>query len=48
MQVRRKADGAKNLVKEWLLKWKDNPAVEFDPAHANIQGATLEWSPMIR
>ena len=39
LQVRRKADGAKNLVKEWLLKWKDNPLVEADPAHSNIQGA---------
>lgn len=39
MQVRRKADGAKNLVKEWLLKWRDNPLVEADPSHTNIKGA---------
>ena len=37
-QVRRKADGAKNLVKEWLADWRDSPLVAQDPSHSQIQG----------
>ena len=37
-QVRRKADGAKNLVKEWLTDWRDSPLVTQDPSHSQIQG----------
>ena len=41
VQVRRKADGAKNLVKEWLTDWRDSPLVAQDPSHSQIRGKAL-------
>lgn len=37
-QVRRKAEGAKTLVKQWLADWRDSPLVTQDPSHIQIQG----------
>ncbi len=38
VQVRRRADSAKNLVKEWLTEWRDSPLVAQDPSHSQIRG----------
>ena len=43
-QVRRKADGAKNLVKQWLTDWRDSPLVTQDPSHTQIQGTLGMWA----
>jgi hypothetical protein len=37
-QVRRKADGAKDLVKEFVGKWQDNEAVVGDVTHTEMKG----------
>jgi len=39
-QVRRKADGAKDLVKEFVGKWQDNAAVVGDITHTEMKGKT--------
>jgi hypothetical protein len=36
--VRRKADGAKELVKEFVGKWRDNEAVIGDVTHTEMKG----------
>jgi hypothetical protein len=38
-QVRRKADPAKEQVREFVGKWRDNPAVASDASHDEIKGA---------
>jgi hypothetical protein len=38
VQVRRKADGAKDLVKEFVGKWRDNEAVIGDVTHTEMKG----------
>jgi hypothetical protein len=37
-QVRRKADGAKDLVKEFVGKWQDNGDVAGDLTHTEMKG----------
>lgn len=39
LQVRRKADPAKDLVKEFVRKWQDNAAVAGDVTHEEMKGA---------
>ncbi|KAF8055488.1 tmcC [Scenedesmus sp. PABB004] len=41
-EVRRKADGAKDLVKEFVGKWQDNGDVAFDASHDEMKGALSE------
>ena len=43
-QVRRKADPAKNLVKEWVANWRDVRAVSGDASFKQIRGASQPWS----
>lgn len=38
LQVRRKADPAKSLVKEWVQNWRDATAVSNDPSYRRITG----------
>ena len=37
-QVRRKADPAKGLVKEWVSSWRDARPVSNDASHRQITG----------
>ena len=37
-QVRRKADPAKGLVKEWVSNWRDARPVSGDASHRQITG----------
>ena len=39
-QVRRTADTAKGLVKEWVSKWRDRSALKSEASHRQITGAT--------
>lgn len=41
-EVRRKADPAKELVREFVGKWQDNPAVAGDPSHDEMRGVLSE------
>lgn len=44
-QVRRKADSAKGLVREWLANWRDNPLVAASDSHRQLTGAALfDWT----
>ncbi len=38
LQVRKKADPAKNLVKGWLSDWKDTPSVQAEPSYTHLSG----------
>lgn len=38
MQVRRKADPAKNLVKGWIQNWKDMMEVQQETSHKELSG----------
>jgi hypothetical protein len=38
MQVRRKADPAKTLVKEWVANWRDVAAVSGEVSFKQIKG----------
>lgn len=38
-QVRRKADSAKGLVREWLANWRDAPLVSASESHRQLTGA---------
>ena len=39
-QVRRKADPAKESVKEFVRRWRDDEAVQWHPSHAAITGGS--------
>ena len=41
MQVRRKADPAKNLVKSWIQNWKDVSDVQQETSHKELSGINL-------
>ena len=41
MQVRRKADPAKNLVKSWIQDWKDVSDVQQEISHKELSGINL-------
>lgn len=38
LQIRRKADPAKGLVKDWVLKWRDDRSVRGSVSHDQISG----------
>jgi hypothetical protein len=38
LQVRRKADPAKEFVKEFVSRWRDDPLVTQQGSHAEIKG----------
>ena len=38
LQVRKKADPAKNLVKGWLSDWKDAPGVQGEASYTQLSG----------
>ena len=38
-QVRRRADGAKGLVREWIANWRDSPLVTSSASHRELTGA---------
>lgn len=38
-QLRRAADPAKDLVKQWITQWSDAPGVVGNDSHTQIQGA---------
>lgn len=40
--MRRKADGAKELVREFVGKWQDNAAVVGDVTHSEMKGELEE------
>ena len=40
-QVRRKADPAKENVREFMAKWKDNNKVDWHPSHDEFVGESL-------
>ena len=40
-QVRRKADSAKGLVKDWLTTWRDNKLVATSSSHREIKSENL-------
>ena len=37
-QVRRKADPAKGLVKDWVSNWRDNRSVRGSVSHDQLSG----------
>eukprot|EP01026_Neomeris_dumetosa_P034344 TRINITY_DN27637_c0_g1_i5.p2 TRINITY_DN27637_c0_g1~~TRINITY_DN27637_c0_g1_i5.p2 ORF type:complete len:201 (-),score=8.40 TRINITY_DN27637_c0_g1_i5:206-769(-) len=41
-EVRRKADSAKDLVKEFVRKWRDDPRVRSDASYIGVSGALQE------
>ncbi|KXZ54350.1 hypothetical protein GPECTOR_5g431 [Gonium pectorale] len=41
-EVRRKADPAKDTVREFVRKWRDNPRVSSDITHAELKEALAE------
>ena len=41
MQVRRKADPAKTLVKSWIQNWKDVSDVQQETSHKELSGIDL-------
>ncbi|EFJ50297.1 hypothetical protein VOLCADRAFT_116830 [Volvox carteri f. nagariensis] len=41
-EVRRKADPAKDTVREFVRKWRDNPRVSGDITHAEVKEALSE------
>lgn len=41
-QVRRTADPAKEQVREFVGKWRDDPAVRGDVSHSEIIGVSSE------
>jgi hypothetical protein len=41
-QVRRKADEAKPLVKEFVAKWKTDPRLEGDESQEEITGSIMD------
>ena len=42
MQVRKKADPAKNLVKGWLSDWKDAPGVQGEASYTQLSGVRCQ------
>ena len=44
LQVRRKADPAKNLVKEWVRDWRDAPSLTKEPSYMRISGKNISPS----
>ena len=46
LQVRRKADPAKELVKEFVAKWRDSPSVMGDVTHEEMKGG--DWVEGVR
>lgn len=38
LQIRRKADPAKGLVKDWVSKWRDDRTVRGSTSHDQISG----------
>lgn len=42
-QLRRAADPAKDLVKQWITQWSDAPVVVGNDSHTQIQGAQRCW-----
>jgi hypothetical protein len=50
LQVRRKADPAKDLVREFVGKWQDNPAVAGDASHDEMRSECWGgggWQPVL-
>ncbi len=45
LQVRRKADPAKSLVKGWIQDWKDMSEVQQETSHKELSGdaALCNW-----
>ena len=44
VQVRRKADPAKNLVKGWIQDWKERSELEQEVSHRELSGdAAAHW-----
>ncbi|KAI8467526.1 MAG: photosystem II Pbs27 [Monoraphidium minutum] len=41
-EVRRKADPAKDLAKQFIGRWQDNPTVAGDPTHDEMRSALQE------
>eukprot|EP01025_Chloroclados_australasicus_P033412 TRINITY_DN3408_c0_g1_i5.p2 TRINITY_DN3408_c0_g1~~TRINITY_DN3408_c0_g1_i5.p2 ORF type:complete len:191 (+),score=11.28 TRINITY_DN3408_c0_g1_i5:66-638(+) len=41
-EVRRKADSAKEQVREFVSKWRDDPRVKADASYVNVTGALQE------
>lgn len=41
LQVRRKADPAKSLVKDWVKNWRDSPAISREKSYSEISGTSL-------
>jgi hypothetical protein len=41
LQVRRRADGAKGLVREWIANWRDSPLVTTSASHRELTGAAF-------
>jgi hypothetical protein len=41
LQVRRRADGAKGLVREWIANWRDSPLVTSSASHRELTGAAF-------
>ena len=39
--MRRKADPAKGLVKDWVSKWRDDRAVRGSVSHDQVSGINL-------
>jgi hypothetical protein len=37
-EVRRRADGAKGLVREWIGNWRDSPLVTSSASHRELTG----------
>ena len=42
-QVRRKADPAKSLVKDWVKNWRDSPAISREVSYREISGRLPFW-----
>jgi len=42
IEVRRKADTAKGLVKDWLSDWRDNGLVSTSTSHRQIKSTILQ------
>lgn len=41
VQVRRKADPAKSLVKVWVKDWRDSPSISRETSYTEISGIDL-------
>ena len=46
LQVRRKADPAKGMVKEWVQNWRDVRVVSGDASFKQIKGKTCTYQPV--